>query len=76
MNDVSEPEVITVLGAGSFGTAIASMFARNGHKVIILDRDAERAEMINKDHKNRDYLTDCTLPSNLRATVDPDVRTL
>ncbi len=64
-------ERICVLAAGSFGTAIGSMFARNGHPVIVLDRNESRVKAINEDHKNPDYLSDLTLPTNLTATTDP-----
>lgn len=48
------------------------MFARNGHTVVMLDRNAGRCETINADHVNPDYLTDITLPHNITATTDPD----
>lgn len=68
-------EHITVLGAGSFGTAIGCMFARNGHHVVVLDRSAERVESINTKHVNPDYLSNVRLPPTFTATTDPDVRT-
>ena len=36
---------ICVLGGGSFGTAIASMLARNNHDVVILDRNENRVKV-------------------------------
>ncbi|MBV6552671.1 glycerol-3-phosphate dehydrogenase, partial [Acinetobacter soli] len=41
---------ITVLGGGSFGTAMANLAARNGCDTMIWIRDAETAEEINKTH--------------------------
>ncbi len=66
-------ENICVLGAGSFGTAIGAMFARNGHKVTLLDRNEERTKVINTTHRNPSYLSDVDLPPTLSATVDPKI---
>ena len=38
---------VAVLGAGSFGTAVGTLFARNGHRVTLLTRREERADSIN-----------------------------
>ncbi len=60
---------IAVLGAGSFGTCLAVLCARE-HDVTIWARDPELAESVNRDHKNPRYLSDLELPSNVRATPD------
>ena len=60
---------IAVLGAGSFGTCLAVLCARE-HDVTIWARDPELAESINRDQKNPRYLSDLKLPSNVRATPD------
>ena len=60
---------IAVLGAGSFGTCLAVLCARE-HDVTIWARDPELAESINRDQKNPRYLSDLELPSNLHATPD------
>ena len=60
---------IAVLGAGSFGTCLAVLCARE-HDVTIWARDPELAESINRDQKNPRYLSDLELPSNVRATPD------
>lgn len=66
-----KPERIVILGAGSFGTAIGGMFARNGHTVVILDRKEERCKIINETHKNPSYMKDFVLPDTLSCTTDP-----
>jgi len=58
-----------VLGAGSFGTCLASLAARE-HDVKIWARRAEVAESINRDHRNPRHLTEYDLPENLEATTD------
>jgi glycerol-3-phosphate dehydrogenase (NAD(P)+) len=60
---------IGVLGAGSFGTCLALLCARD-HDVTIWARDPELAESINRDQKNPRYLTDLEIPPNVRATSE------
>ena len=60
----------TVLGGGSWGTALASQLARNGQDTVLWDRNADRCEVINTEHRNPRYLTSETLPANLRASSD------
>eukprot|EP00486_Rosalina_sp_Unknown_P013234 CAMPEP_0201593826 /NCGR_PEP_ID=MMETSP0190_2-20130828/191329_1 /ASSEMBLY_ACC=CAM_ASM_000263 /TAXON_ID=37353 /ORGANISM="Rosalina sp." /LENGTH=103 /DNA_ID=CAMNT_0048053199 /DNA_START=11 /DNA_END=319 /DNA_ORIENTATION=+ len=43
---------IVVFGGGSFGTALATIAARKGHKVIILVRDENQAKSINEENIN------------------------
>jgi glycerol-3-phosphate dehydrogenase (NAD(P)+) len=67
MGVVSIP--IAVLGAGSFGTCLALLCARN-HDVTIWAHDPDLAESINRDRKNPRYLSDLEIPSNAHATSD------
>ena len=60
----------TVLGAGSWGTALAMQLARLGHDTVIWDRNPDRCAHINTHHTNPRYLTDVSLPVNLRAQFD------
>jgi len=60
---------IGVLGAGSFGTCLALLCARN-HDITIWARDPELAESINRDRKNPRYLSDLEIPPNVRATSE------
>ncbi len=61
---------LAVVGAGSWGTALAALLARNGHDTWLWARDAQVACAINAEHRNPRYLTECTLPENLIATSD------
>ncbi|MBK5936342.1 MAG: NAD(P)-dependent glycerol-3-phosphate dehydrogenase [Halorhodospira halophila] len=63
---------IAVLGAGAWGTALASVLGRNGHAVQLWTRDAEHAAAINAERVNRRHLPDCPLPQSLAATADLD----
>ena len=61
---------IAVLGAGSWGTALAALMARHGHAVTLWGRDAKVAAAIDQQHENIRYLPGIPLPENLRATTD------
>jgi glycerol-3-phosphate dehydrogenase (NAD(P)+) len=60
---------VAVLGAGSFGTCLALLCARN-HDVTIWARSAELADAMNRERRNPRYLSDLELPANVRATSD------
>ncbi|NIH84931.1 NAD(P)H-dependent glycerol-3-phosphate dehydrogenase [Amycolatopsis granulosa] len=62
---------ITVLGAGSWGTAFAKVLADAGRDVTMWARRAEVAGEIRDKHTNSGYLPDITLPGSLTATPDP-----
>lgn len=57
---------VTVLGAGSWGTAIAHLLAENGHRVTIWDRDADLIENLKRYSVNHKYLPDVHLPDSLK----------
>ncbi|MGF1466298.1 MAG: NAD(P)H-dependent glycerol-3-phosphate dehydrogenase [Sandaracinaceae bacterium] len=61
-----------VLGAGSWGTALAKSLADQGHRVRLWARRPEQAEDIQAHRENRDYLSGFTLPDTLSATSDLD----
>jgi glycerol-3-phosphate dehydrogenase (NAD(P)+) len=60
----------TVLGGGSWGTALATQLARQGHDTLLWERHADRAAYINTHHENPRYLKGLRLPETLRATSD------
>lgn len=61
---------IAVLGTGSWGTALASLIARNGYPTTIWGRDADQVASINTAHQNVRYLPGIPLPESLVATGD------
>ena len=77
-SDLLEPVVmdrktalrVTVLGGGSFGTAMANTAVRNGCDTMIWIRDAAVADDINRTHINKRYLPDFQLEQNLVAVSD------
>ena len=61
---------IAVLGAGSWGTALAIVLAQHGHGVRLWARDAGLAERSAIDRVNARYLPDCPFPEQLAITAD------
>lgn len=60
-------EHVAVIGAGSWGTAVAALAAHH-HPVVLWARRPELAEVINATSENPDYLSGHRLPFGLRAT--------
>ena len=61
---------ITIIGAGSFGTALSVVLARAGNKVQLWARESEVAYGINKRHRNPAYISDVTLPDSIECSTD------
>ena len=66
----TDAEKIAVLGAGSWGTALATLLARHGHPTVLWGRDAAVVEAIDQRHENPRYLPGIALPESLHATTD------
>jgi glycerol-3-phosphate dehydrogenase (NAD(P)+) len=64
------PDRLAVLGAGSWGTALAALAARNGISTVLWGRDPAQAAAIDQRHENPRYLPGVALPESLRATAD------
>lgn len=56
---------VTIIGAGSFGTALAIVLARAENDVQLWAREQEVAYGINNQHKNPHYLSDVILPDSI-----------
>ena len=62
-------EQVCVLGAGSWGTALALVLARSGkRKVRLYTREQEQVSQINQTRENSDYLPGIILPDNIQLT--------
>ena len=61
---------ILVLGAGSWGTALAMVLARNGHKTYIWDCFAKHIESLQQDRSNNRHLPGHTFPETLIPVSD------
>lgn len=71
MSAATLPPRVAVLGAGSWGTALAAL-ATEQADTLIWARRAEVAAEINERHSNARYLPEIALPASLRATSDFD----
>ncbi len=61
---------VAVIGAGSWGTAFATIPAEKGIETVLWARRPELADEINARHANPEYLSDFELPPSLSATSD------
>ncbi len=61
---------ITIIGAGSFGTALSVVLARAGNKVQLWAREEEVAYGINNQHRNPSYISDVTLPDSVKCSTN------
>ncbi|MEO5347424.1 MAG: NAD(P)-dependent glycerol-3-phosphate dehydrogenase [Magnetococcus sp. YQC-9] len=59
-----------IIGAGSWGTALATVLASKLPRVTLWCHEPEVAEGINRDHRNPFFLPDFLLPENIVATTD------
>ncbi|MDR3709382.1 MAG: NAD(P)-dependent glycerol-3-phosphate dehydrogenase [Capsulimonadaceae bacterium] len=60
-------ENVTILGAGSWGMALAHLIGGNGHQVTIWDRDNDLIESLKNYHVNPRYLQEVILSENVKA---------
>jgi glycerol-3-phosphate dehydrogenase (NAD(P)+) len=65
--------MITILGAGSWGTALAIHLGRGGARVRLWARSPEIVEAIGARRRNPWYLADIDVPSTVEATTDAAV---
>lgn len=63
---------IAIVGAGSWGTALAVVAARAGHEVTLWSRDAGVAQSINEQRLNSRYLQTVSIPDRVAATNEID----
>jgi glycerol-3-phosphate dehydrogenase (NAD(P)+) len=56
---------LAVIGAGSWGTALAMVLADNGHVVRLWSHNEDQVKEINEWHTNKKYLPDVMLPENI-----------
>lgn len=61
---------IAVVGAGSWGTALAIQFARTGHPTVLWGRDQAQIRAMAEQRRNRRYLPDACFPAELTVTAD------
>ena len=61
---------ITIIGAGSYGTALAICFARNGNNTVLWGRDPEHMAAMAESRSNERYLPGNAFPESLALETD------
>lgn len=61
---------MTVIGAGSYGTALAITVARNGHHVVLWGHDPSHVKTLKDAHCNAAFLPDVPFPDTLHLESD------
>jgi glycerol-3-phosphate dehydrogenase (NAD(P)+) len=61
---------MTVIGAGSWGTALAILLAREGRPTQLWSRDAAQLDAMRRARRNVRYLPDASFPESLQVTAD------
>ncbi len=61
---------ISVIGAGSYGTALAILLARNGYETLLWGHDKAEIEALQHDRQNKKFLPDIIFPDNLFIESD------
>lgn len=61
---------MTVIGAGSYGTALAITLARNGHQVVLWGHDPKHIQVLQHDRCNQAFLPDVPFPETLLLETD------
>ena len=61
---------VSVIGAGSWGTALAVLLAHNGHEVTIWSHDPYEIEMLSTKREQADKLPGVKLPENVKVSSD------
>jgi glycerol-3-phosphate dehydrogenase (NAD(P)+) len=57
-----------IIGAGSWGTALAALWAKDGRLISLWGNNAERINRVQRSRENTEYLSGVQLPDNIRAT--------
>ena len=60
---------VAVIGAGSWGTALAQLLANNGHDACLWARKDEVVRTINEQHFNPRYLSEVVLNERVSAST-------
>ena len=63
-------EKIGIIGAGSWGTALATVVAKNGHDVLVWSIMPDEIEMLKTKREHVDKLPGVRLPENISFTTD------
>ncbi|HKM22901.1 MAG TPA: NAD(P)H-dependent glycerol-3-phosphate dehydrogenase [Lachnospiraceae bacterium] len=61
---------VSIIGAGSWGTALALLLHKNGHEVTVWSIVKAEIDMLNQEHEHKDKLPGVKLPQDMKFTND------
>ena len=61
-----------IIGAGSWGTALAALWGKDGRSISLWGNNSERIGRVQESRENADYLPGVRLPNNVSATHNLD----
>ena len=61
---------VSVIGAGSWGTAISKLLSTNGHEVTVWSIMEDEIEMLKTEHEHKTKLPGVVLPESIEFTTD------
>ncbi|MDF2524673.1 MAG: glycerol-3-phosphate dehydrogenase, partial [Clostridiales bacterium] len=61
---------ISIIGAGSMGTAVSTLLAKNGHNIRMWTPFKAEADMINTIREHKDKLPGVKVPEGVECTTD------
>ena len=59
-----------IIGAGGWGTALGSLWAKDGRQIVLWSHNADRAARMQKTRENSDYLPGLRLPESVHVTSE------
>jgi glycerol-3-phosphate dehydrogenase (NAD(P)+) len=62
--------VVSIIGAGSWGTSLSILLSNNGHKVRVWTLFQNEADMLNKEREHKDKLPGAKIPESVEFTTD------
>lgn len=71
MSAPTQTQPVAVIGAGSWGTALAIQFARSGRPTLLWGRDKDELQKLQHEKRNQRFLPDAVFPGAL--TVEPSL---
>ncbi len=62
--------VVSIIGAGSWGTSLSILLAKNGHDVCVWSLFQEEVDMLNNKREHKNNLPGIKIPESIRFTSD------